>query len=159
MFGCSVFTRPSRHSGKPVMSETFVTFTPACSSERCVPPVERISKPRLSRPFANSTTPVLSNTLKNALFICKPPNKNLENRTAFFAIPVIYNFAAVLETGVNDALYPYNCSNMGFFTSLRSFRMTKCCRFALIMLILASCRERSLVPRRGMTVPLYAGGH
>ena len=44
-FGCSVFTRPSRHSGKPVRSSTLVTGTPACSMALAVLPVETISTP------------------------------------------------------------------------------------------------------------------
>jgi thioredoxin reductase (NADPH) len=39
--GCNVFTLPSRHSGKPVISETLTTFTPASLKVLAVPPVEK----------------------------------------------------------------------------------------------------------------------
>ena len=41
--GCSVLTRPSMISGKPVTSEMPVTGTPAFSSARAVPPVDTSS--------------------------------------------------------------------------------------------------------------------
>ena len=44
--GCSVFTRPSIISGKPVNSETSATARPAAFSAAAVPPVETISMPR-----------------------------------------------------------------------------------------------------------------
>ena len=40
IFGCSVLTRPSMISGKPVNSLTSVTVNPASRSTRAVPPVE-----------------------------------------------------------------------------------------------------------------------
>ena len=43
--GCSVFTRPSIISGKPVNSETSATARPAAFSAAAVPPVETISMP------------------------------------------------------------------------------------------------------------------
>ena len=45
MRGCSVFTRPSIISGKPVTALTSVTARPASASVLAVPPVERISTP------------------------------------------------------------------------------------------------------------------
>src|SRR5262245_11273331 len=69
MAGCSVFTRPSSISGKPVTVETEVTASPASMSMRAVPPVEINSKPRAASPRARSTIPVLSDTLSRALGI------------------------------------------------------------------------------------------
>src|SRR5436309_9316503 len=69
IFGCSVLTRPSIISGKPVTSDTLVTGRPASVSARAVPPVDTSSKPRASRPRARSTRPVLSDTLNRALGI------------------------------------------------------------------------------------------
>src|SRR5262245_58974924 len=60
--GCSVLTRPSMISGKPVWSETSVTFTPASRSALAEPPVDRISTPRPARYWPNSTSPALSDT-------------------------------------------------------------------------------------------------
>ena len=52
-FGCRVFTRPSRHSGKPVNSSTRVTSTRRPRSETAaVDPVETISTPDGPRPGA-----------------------------------------------------------------------------------------------------------
>ncbi len=59
-FGCSVLTLPSRHSGKPVRSETWVTGTPAAAMVAAVLPVETISTPPAARPWASSTRPALS---------------------------------------------------------------------------------------------------
>ena len=67
--GCKVFTLPSRHSGKPVTSEIPVTSIPASSSFLCVPPVDITCTPSCSSSLANSTTPVLSDTLINALIM------------------------------------------------------------------------------------------
>src|SRR5438045_629602 len=67
--GCSVLTRPSIISGNPVTLETLVTATPAVSRTRAVPPVDTISYPRAARARANSTIPVLSETLSRALGI------------------------------------------------------------------------------------------
>ena len=58
--GCSVFTRPSRHSGKPVSSSTAVTGTPASAIRAAVDPVETISTPAACSPRASSSSPVLS---------------------------------------------------------------------------------------------------
>src|SRR5512135_3050013 len=66
-FGCSVFTRPSSISGKPVNSETSMTLTFASRSALAVPPVESISTPILRSFFANCTTPALSETEIRAL--------------------------------------------------------------------------------------------
>src|SRR6266481_1943807 len=65
-FGCRVFTRPPSISGQPVKSETSRTLTPASRSNFAVPPVERISIFSTASRFANSTIPVLSNTLISA---------------------------------------------------------------------------------------------
>ena len=51
--GTSVFTRPSRISGKPVWSETSFTATPASRSALAEPPVERISTPCIASARAN----------------------------------------------------------------------------------------------------------
>ncbi len=58
--GCSVLTRPSRHSGKPVSSSTGVTGTPAAAILAAVLPVETISTPAACSPDARSSSPVLS---------------------------------------------------------------------------------------------------
>ena len=58
--GCSVLTRPSRHSGKPVSSSTLVTGTPAAAIRAAVLPVETISTPAACSPEARSSSPVLS---------------------------------------------------------------------------------------------------
>ena len=60
--GTSVFTRPSRISGKPVWSETSFTATPASRSARAEPPVDRISTPAAASAEANGTSPALSET-------------------------------------------------------------------------------------------------
>ncbi len=65
-FGCRVFTRPSSISGKPVNSDTSVTFTFASRSAFAVPPVDSISTPIFLSFLANWTTPVLSDTLMSA---------------------------------------------------------------------------------------------
>src|SRR5882762_1137652 len=64
--GCSVFTRPPSISGQPVNSETSFTATPDSRNNFAVPPVERISIFSAASRFANSRTPVLSNTLISA---------------------------------------------------------------------------------------------
>src|SRR3954447_3425272 len=66
MRGLSVFTRPSRISGKPVYSSIDRTPSPAPSSSRAVPPVETISTPSSASPRANSTSPRLSETVSRA---------------------------------------------------------------------------------------------
>ena len=58
--GCSVLTRPSRHSGNPVSCSTWVTGTPASARVRAVDPVETISTPDPARARPTSTRPVLS---------------------------------------------------------------------------------------------------
>src|SRR5688572_11977511 len=67
--GCSVFTRPSMISGKPVTAEMPVTRTPASSRARAVPPVDTSSYPRPASACANGNRPVLSETLIRALGI------------------------------------------------------------------------------------------
>src|SRR5258708_7571376 len=62
MVGCSVLTRPSIISGKPVWAETSVTATPALAIAAAEPPVDRISTPCRARPCASSIRPVLSDT-------------------------------------------------------------------------------------------------
>ena len=66
ILGCSVFTRPPRISGKPVTSLTAVTGRPAACRAFMVPPVETSSTPFCDRKVANSTSPVLSVTLRMA---------------------------------------------------------------------------------------------
>ena len=58
--GCSVFTRPSRHSGKPVSSSTGVTGTPASAIRAAVDPVETRATPASCSARASSSRPVLS---------------------------------------------------------------------------------------------------
>ena len=65
--GCRVFTRPSQISGKPVTSLILITSTPLSAKSFIVPPVAIISQPKARSCCANSTTPVLSLTLTNAL--------------------------------------------------------------------------------------------
>src|SRR6266478_4761076 len=64
--GCRVFTRPPNISGQPVKSETSRTAIPDSRSSLAVPPVERISIFSAAKRLANSTIPVLSNTLMSA---------------------------------------------------------------------------------------------
>src|SRR5690606_1206799 len=64
--GCSVLTRPSMISGKPVRSDTSTAAMPACASSRRVPPVERISMPSADNARAKGTRPRLSETLSSA---------------------------------------------------------------------------------------------
>src|SRR5690349_15990824 len=59
--------RPSNISGKPVTSLIDVTGIPAAARVAAVPPVETISKPNSVRAVANSTRPLLSETLNSAL--------------------------------------------------------------------------------------------
>src|SRR5204863_9452978 len=67
--GCSVLTRPSIISGKPVTADTLVTGSPAPLNARAVPPVDTSSKPRAARPRPRSIRPLLSDTLNKALGI------------------------------------------------------------------------------------------
>ena len=53
-------TRPSRHSWKPVTSETSVTGTPAAAMRETVEPVETMATPASFSPRARSSRPVLS---------------------------------------------------------------------------------------------------
>src|SRR5579875_447387 len=64
--GCSVLTRPSSSSGKPVTAATSVTGRPAAASARAVPPVESSTTPRAARAAANGTSPLLSLTESSA---------------------------------------------------------------------------------------------
>jgi hypothetical protein len=52
-----------------VISEILITFNPACDKAFSVPPVEIISIPLAANLEANSTIPVLSDTLINARLI------------------------------------------------------------------------------------------
>src|SRR6202041_915355 len=65
-FGCKVLTRPSIISGKPVSSETSLTFNPAAAIALAVPPVETRSMPWAASARANSISPDLSETDNNA---------------------------------------------------------------------------------------------
>src|SRR5450755_1973642 len=60
--GCSVLTRPSSISGKPVCAATSVTARPAPARSFAVPPVESKAMPSAASSRASSTTPVLSET-------------------------------------------------------------------------------------------------
>src|SRR5690349_16813448 len=73
MRGFSVFTRPSRISGKPVYSSTGRVSIPASESSRAVPPVETISMPSSVSHFASSTSPRLSDTVRRARWIRTSP--------------------------------------------------------------------------------------
>src|SRR5947209_5899744 len=64
--GCSVLTRPSIISGKPVSSETSFTLRPAAAIALAVPPVETSSTPCAASALANSIRPVLSETERRA---------------------------------------------------------------------------------------------
>src|SRR3954451_12510403 len=66
MRGLSVFTRPSRISGKPVYSSIERTLSPGPSIPGAVPPVDTISTPSSASPRANSTSPRLSDTVSSA---------------------------------------------------------------------------------------------
>src|SRR3954447_2605302 len=66
MRGLSVFTRPSRISGKPVYSSIARMSMPWSRSSRAVPPVDTISTPRSASPRAKSTSPRLSDTVRRA---------------------------------------------------------------------------------------------
>src|ERR1700723_6285 len=67
--GCKVLTRPSSISGNPVSSEISFTAMPESRSSLAVPPVEISSTPSLESLRANSTSPVLSVTLRMARWI------------------------------------------------------------------------------------------
>src|SRR6056297_504090 len=67
--GCSVLTRPSSISGKPVYSATSSTGMPHCSRCRRVPPVLKIRTPARCKPSAKSAKPNLSLTLIRAFRI------------------------------------------------------------------------------------------
>ena len=60
--GCSVFTRPSSISGKAVTCSMPMTGMPASRMAAAVPPVEMISQPSSTRPWAKATAPRLSLT-------------------------------------------------------------------------------------------------
>src|SRR3954453_10037186 len=66
MRGLSVFTPPSRISGKPVYSSIARMSMPWSRSSRAVPPVDTISTPRSASPRAKSTSPRLSDTVRRA---------------------------------------------------------------------------------------------
>src|SRR6185295_3646198 len=67
ILGCSVFTRPSSISGKPVWSATSVTGRPASASSLAVPPVDSSRTPSPCSSRASSRTPVLSETERSAV--------------------------------------------------------------------------------------------
>jgi len=69
IFGCSVLTRPSSISGKPVWSATSVTGRPASASSLAVPPVESSLMPSACSAWANSRMPVLSETEIKAFMV------------------------------------------------------------------------------------------
>ena len=58
--GCSVLTRPSRHSGNPVSSSTRVTGTPSAAIRSAVLPVDTIATPAPASARASGSSPVLS---------------------------------------------------------------------------------------------------
>src|SRR6185312_15770203 len=64
--GCSVLTRPSMISGKPVSSLISRTGMPESRSAFALPPVETISMPSACRAPPMSARPVLSETLSSA---------------------------------------------------------------------------------------------
>src|SRR3954452_18608084 len=64
--GCSVLTRPSMISGKPVKSSIERTSSPDERSETAVPPVDTSSMPSSASPRAKSTIPRLSETDSSA---------------------------------------------------------------------------------------------
>src|SRR3954471_8113229 len=64
--GCSVLTRPSNASGKPVTSLTGVHETPASASTRAVEPVDTTETPASRRAAPSSPSPLLSLTLTSA---------------------------------------------------------------------------------------------
>src|ERR1700761_7638521 len=66
IFGCRVVTAPPMISGKPVCSATSLTGIPWLVNSLAVPPVDNSSMPRSFSSRANSTIPVLSETLSNA---------------------------------------------------------------------------------------------
>src|SRR5271166_5759094 len=66
MRGCSVLTRPSRISGKPVNSPTALTLNPSCSKDALVPPVESRSTPCRISAAARAASPSLSATPNSA---------------------------------------------------------------------------------------------
>ena len=67
ILGCSVLTRPSSISGKPVWSATSVTGSPLSASSLAVPPVDRSLTPKACKSLASSTMPVLSDTDRRAV--------------------------------------------------------------------------------------------
>src|SRR5579864_2877453 len=64
--GCSVLTRPSSISGKPVSSEMSFTGMLESRSSLAVPPVEKSSTFIVTKRLAKTTMPVLSVTLRIA---------------------------------------------------------------------------------------------
>src|SRR6188508_2026079 len=72
--GCSVLTRPSSISGKPVCAATSVTSSPASARSRAVPPVESSFTPSDASSRARSSTPVLSETEIRACMAGDPPS-------------------------------------------------------------------------------------
>src|SRR5450755_2486523 len=78
-------------SGNPVSSEIDRTETPASASSRAVPPVEMISIPSSTRPRANSTMPVLSDTDSSARATCRPSGAG-SNSPAVWTVCSIFDY-------------------------------------------------------------------
>src|SRR3546814_13906619 len=70
--GCSVLTRPSIISGKPVWSDTSFTASPASRSALAVPPVDSSSTPCRASACPSATSPVLSDTESSARVTLTP---------------------------------------------------------------------------------------
>ena len=67
--GCSVLTRPSIISGKPVTSEILTTGSPAAAIAFAVPPVEMSSTPQLDQSASELNEPVLVRNTQNCAHI------------------------------------------------------------------------------------------
>src|SRR3546814_11113054 len=70
--GCSVLTRPSIISGKPVWSDTSFTASPASRSALAVPPVDSSSTPCRASACPSATSPALSDTESSARVTLTP---------------------------------------------------------------------------------------
>ena len=70
IFGCSVLTRPSIISGKPVTSDTCTTARPASASALAVPPVDTSSKPACSTPPQSRISRPSCRTHSKSLVAC-----------------------------------------------------------------------------------------
>ena len=69
--GCSVLTRPSKHSGKPVRLATSVTGIPASCKVLYVPPVDKRVTLAACNDSANGSMFVLSETDNKALLMVR----------------------------------------------------------------------------------------